>query len=673
MTTKDNTQFLVPEKLNLKSLDVKKSFDNLSEQNKQYAYHMSKASWAGSPIVSKQVSPESYELISFFVKLFRKFSNLQEVRETLNKFSESHVEDFLNYIAMLFGNNGNYNNFGDRKFIPRISSKIFKQLLQVLDNSSRYYNDLLEKIYDLRDEVKLLNYPSKGVTTYYSNNMTEDEISIINEYCISITLEQWNTRVTKVKNNFVIHVASITKKETKETNYKHLSISIKYGDFSEELSKVNKHLLGAKKFTRSQDQLLMLDSYIEHFQTGNVDSHKESQKQWINDVEPPIETNLGFIETYRDPSGVRAEYESFVAVVDVETSKKFKKLVDAAPELIKTLPWGPDFEKDVFIKPDFTSLEIVTFVSSGLPAGINIPNYDDVRQNFGFKNVSLGNIIRAGYTSNDRVDFLTEEDDKIYRKHVQQAFECDVAGHELLGHGSGKLLYNLEDKVIMNPLTGKPVTNCYKEGETYNSRFGGLSGAVEESRAEACGLFFSCNEIVQNIFGHGESSSDILYTSFLWMIRAGVVSLDQGYDADQKKWVNSHACARFVIYRVLSEVKGFIQVKLLNDNDFVITVDRNMILKEGLTRLKQYLVALQVYRSTGDFENCSKWFNEYSQVDEFHLKLRDIIIKKGKPRAIYIQPYLTMKNNLVTLEDYPPTLDGLITSVCNNYNLVEDS
>ena len=108
------------------------------------------------------------------------------------------------------------------------------------------------------------------------------------------------------------------------------------------------------------------------FRTGSIDAHIKGSEHWVRDVGPVVESYIGFIETYVDPYGGRAEWEGFTAIVDKALSAKYEVLVNQAPELIKVLPWGPDFEVEVFRKPDFTALNIVTFATGGIPAGINV-------------------------------------------------------------------------------------------------------------------------------------------------------------------------------------------------------------------------------------------------------------------------------------------------------------
>jgi len=99
------------------------------------------------------------------------------------------------------------------------------------------------------------------------------------------------------------------------------------------------------------------------------------------------------------------------------------------------MPWPREFEKDVFLKPDFTSLAVVTFACSKVPLGINIPNYDDIRQEEGFKNVYLAN----NMTCPKKVDYLSEDDSQLYIKHFKDSWFFKVIFHEMLGHGCGKI------------------------------------------------------------------------------------------------------------------------------------------------------------------------------------------------------------------------------------------
>lgn len=216
-----------------------------------------------------------------------------------------------------------------------------------------------------------------------------------------------------------------------------------------------------------------------------------------------METNIGWVETYIDPENARAYYSGWVALVDKEKSRKFNQLVVNSEQIVPQLPWPREMEKDKFLAPDFTTLDLVGYASSNCFLGLNIPNYDDIRESEGFKNMFFNNN-QAGRAVGGSMQFASPEQSNLLLEYTKRAYEVHVACHELLGHGVGKLTYRSEDgksASFVDPLTGEAYESCYEPGETYTIKFGQIASSYEECRADTCGFFLGVLPDVYSLFG----------------------------------------------------------------------------------------------------------------------------------------------------------------------------
>ncbi|CAL1276519.1 unnamed protein product [Larinioides sclopetarius] len=684
-------------------LNCEDAFKELTDKEKHYAHYLSKASWYGGLICLLQNSPESPLIYILLQKLFR-LQSVNELKEIALKecqFSEDEFTAFLVYTCGIFTNMGNYRGIGNSKFIPNLPEEKFRNLLLASrfakedpGRLARLLSNSIESIYSLKDNLCRLGFPPNGITTYFSKNVSQEDEERVKNFMKEKGIEAWNTRLFKVsdeigKSCYEIRLASVLQtgkfndEEDKdilsEGNMNGHKFIVTRGDYSRLLAIVNHYLVNAKEYAANENETKMIENYIRFFQTGSLDAHKDGSRYWVKDKGPVIESHIGFIETYRDPAGVRAEFRGFVAMVNKKMSAKFTDLVKSAESFLPLLPWPSAYEKDKFLQPDFTSLDVLSFACSYVPAGTCIPNYLEVREKDGFKNLSFGNVISGKPT--EPPNYLSKEDQvtkDIVLQYINSAFEVNVGLHELLGHGSGKLLkkekdgsLNFDLANVLNFETNKQVSSWYENGETYGSVFGSIGSSYEECRAECVALYLVDVPEILKIFSYeGEEAEIIVYTVWLSMLLSGIGGL-QMYNPKTETWLQAHSQARYVILQVLLECgEDFVKVEKLDGTDgnpdLLLTLDRSKIASVGKPAIGNFLGKLQLYRSTADVASAKEMYDKYSAVKSEtkypFLDYREIVMARKKPRKLLIQTNTFVENDKVNLKTYEPSAEGMIQS-----------
>ncbi|XP_043234996.1 dipeptidyl peptidase 3-like isoform X4 [Amphibalanus amphitrite] len=691
-----SSKYILPNNQPFSRLDCDVAFGGLTSKQKLYAHHIAQASWKGSLIVLLQTSPESPLAFVLLHRVFRQQTCDELKAVALEKcgFTEDDWKAFLVYSSSIYSDMGNYRDFGDTKKVPGVAQEKFAALVRAsraYETDSKAMERLLDgclaRLYTLNDSVAQLGLGDKGVTTYFSANCTEEDAEKVKQYMKHKNLEPYNNRLFKTVvdgvNHYDIRLASVLSDSdpaltSGPEEFQGAKFSVTRGDYSPLLAMVVEELKEARKHVANPEEEGMLSEYIKSFTSGSLAAHKDGSRHWIKNKGPAVETYIGFIETYRDPTGMRAEWEGFAAMVNGPMSEKFGRLVNAAETILPRLPWPETYEKDRFLKPDFTSLDVLAFAGSGVPAGINIPNYDEIRQEEGFKNVSLGNVIMAAYSA-AVLPFLGTEDAELMRQYRTQAFEVQVGLHELFGHGSGKLFQkdkdgklNYDAAVVKHTETNEPISSCYSPGETYDSMFTDLGSSYEECRAECVGLYLSLEEDVMDIFSVAESlRPTLVYVNWLSLLYNGLAKALEMYSTETKKFMQAHSRARYVILRVLLEHgEGVVDIKEVKDADgkpdLLMTVDKEKIYTSGKKAIGDFLRKLQVYKATADVPAARAMFDHYSEVPESgphpFANWIPIILEKKQPRRFLVQAHTELKGDDVALHQYEPSAGGLIQS-----------
>ncbi|XP_028967456.1 dipeptidyl peptidase 3 [Galendromus occidentalis] len=419
-----------------------------------------------------------------------------------------------------------------------------------------------------------------------------------------------------------------------------------------------------------------LELLVRSLESGDLELHVESGKEWVRALNQEVDTYMGFMENYRDPKNLQLEYSSFVGIEDRNRSRAFRELTTRSAELTSKLPWRRDFEPDVQQQGDvksFSSLVVTSYVANVPPRGVNLPNYEEAKL-VGQKNFNLANVVE-GKANFLTLAFLNEEDSELLRRFYVEAFTIKVGIHELLGHGSGLLLRKDEtgkpnfDENLIDPTTNSKASHWYTPGATFASVFGSIASAYEELRANSIALYLACDPEVMTIFGHeGQQAKEVCLAVYLSQVFKGLTALSY-YDA-KAGWLSAHAQSEFVILRALMErLPSFIDFEDVGHDDIKISINRTLIPAAAVEAFADFVQKIQIYRLTANHQAGTKLFRTYSEVDEKWSKLREVVVAK---KAGVIEPSFVQGNIIqrggngapVAYKwiDYPASCEGLLLS-----------
>ncbi|KAJ5725022.1 uncharacterized protein N7483_006379 [Penicillium malachiteum] len=660
-------------------LVIKAVFEALEPREKLYAHYLARAAWCGSRIIMRQVSPEGPGIFDFIMDLYHSCGGEWDTLIAQCNVTPDELTYFLEYASVFLSNLGNFYGEGDQRFVPGLTV----EALQTIANISESTKNSLATVIDsmLAVPPSGLGYPSKNAQSGYypgSELISKEEIAIVSEAMVKNSIGLENTRIRKLvqdgRSIFQLLQAS-AETETRTNNQQEFAegIFLIRGDHCEELS----------KYASNSTQEDVLAHYLECFRTGSLKAFEESQKLWVTDVAARVENMIRFIEAYRDPAGIRSEWEAMIGIADPDETSRLKHFVGISTSIIRQLPWavegitdgkGP-FEKSLLEAPDFTSVHALAVCGSVVFEAANLPNYEYIRETRGFKNIVLANRLSVNNNPNLPCHWVDLSEVQSFRSTTHIVRFLTTAIRELIGHGTGKLLsetkpgvYNFKENPPISPLNGKGVTSYYLSGQTWKSVFGNLAGTVEECRAILISEYLMDNKELLAVFGYTDSSEitaeDPLYTTYLNIGVDGLQALEH-YNFENQTWgqVHHQACPFSILKHLLQEGGGVIQILFdLTTSTLTINIDRTKILSHGKPALASYLCRLHIWRCTADFTSCAEFSEPMCAVNGVYEQWRQIVCSKPEPRWKFVQPNTFVTDGDVNLKVYDESNEGIIQS-----------
>lgn len=610
-------------------------FEDLSLKQKELVYYLTEAALQGRDILFDQNGKYNLTIRRMLEAVYTGYKGDKNTPD----FKAMEV-----YLKRVWFSNGIHHHYGSEKFVPGFTPEFFRQAVQSVDAATlplaegQTVEQLCEEVFPVifapTVMPKRVNQAAgedlvlTSACNYY-DGVTQQEAE---DFYNALKNPQDETPVSYGLNSRLV-------KEDGKIQEKVWKVGGLYG---QALEKIVYWLKKAEGVAETPEQKAVIAKLMEFYETGDLKTFDEYAILWVKDLNSRIDFVNGFTESYGDPLGMKASWESLVNFKDLEATQRTELISGNAQWFEDHSPVDGQFKKE---KVKGVSAKVITaaiLAGDLYPAtaiGINLPNANWIRSHHGSKSVTIGNITdaynKAAHGNGFNEEFVYSDAElQLIDKYADVTDELHTDLHECLGHGSGKLLPGVDPDAL----------------KAYGS-------TIEEARADLFGLYYVADpKLVElGLTPSADAYKAQYYTYLMNGLMTQLVRIEPGNNVEEAHMRNRQLIARWVYEKGAAE--KVVELVKKDGKTYVVINDYEKV-RDLFGRL---LAEIQRIKSTGDYAGAHDLVEAYAvKVDP---ALHAEVLERYK--KLNLAPYkgcVNPKYEVVT------DADGTITDVTVTYD-----
>lgn len=628
-----------------------KGFENLSLTQKIYIYCLSKATLLGRDITFDQQGKYNLRIRKTLEAVYRHYEGNRESED---------FKAFEVYLKRVWFASGIHHHYGCEKFVPGFSEESFYEMVEAVADEYLPLSKGQSKEDLLGILVPVIFNPEvmpKRVNQTDGEDLVQTSACNFYENVSQAEVERFYARM-KEDGNEQAPSYGLNSKLTKRNGE---LVELKWtedGLYGAAIKEIVSWLLRAQKYAENEEQKHLIDLLVKYYRTGDLKDFDRYSIAWVQQHEGMIDFINGFIEVYGDPLGLKGTWEGIVEYKDLEATKRTQTISQNAQWFEDHSPVDPRFRKPEVKGVTANVICAAMLGGEEYPAsaiGINLPNANWIRQEYGSKSVTIGNLTeaynKAAQGNGFRDEFVIDEDTiSLMNQYEDITDDLHTDLHECLGHGSGQLL----------PGTDPDALKAY--GST-----------IEEARADLFGLYYVADhKLVELGLTPNDEAYKAQYYGYLMNgLLTQTIRIKEG-DKIEEAHMRNRA---LIAWWVMEHAEGAVELVKMDMNyasaaDALKDSEGNIITTKTYVKINDYaklrhlfgelLAEIQRIKSEGDFEAARQLVEKYAVniAPDLH---REILARYKK---LNLAPYKGFINPKMTLE---MDEEGEITDVVLDY------